>query len=131
MQSYISLILDELQGDTPKEKFEALKKLQSERTTYWSKANHAHENFKALLETPGMEPFQSILSALANITNLKPSIECHEYLGDTPIYKCATVCAQLTNCALKRHDHEFGKDEEFIEDEILGEMNNLKEREND
>lgn len=93
MQNYINLILDELDGDTPKEKFEALKKLQSERTTYWSKADHAHRNFKALIETPGTEPFHTILSALANTTNVKG--------------------------------------EEIIEGEKLGEMNHLKEPQND
>lgn len=70
MQSYINLILDELDGDTPREKYEALKKLQDERLTYWSKANLAHNNFGFLLETPGLESIHSILKALFETTKV-------------------------------------------------------------
>jgi hypothetical protein len=68
--NYINLILDELQGDTPKQKYEALKKLQDERTTYWSKANHAHLNFRTLADDPVHSDMHSLFEALANTTNV-------------------------------------------------------------
>lgn len=70
MQSYINTILDELEGDTPKQKYESLKKLKDERLTYWSKANHAHNNFKALLKTPGLDGIKSVLQSLVEITKV-------------------------------------------------------------
>lgn len=42
MNSYVNLILDELQGNTPREKFEYLKKLKS-KPTRQKKTNKEHE----------------------------------------------------------------------------------------
>ena len=70
MQSYINLILDELEGDTSGEKLQSLKKLKDERSTYYSKANHAYNNFKALSETPGLENIKSLLEALSDTTKV-------------------------------------------------------------
>lgn len=70
MQNYINLILDELEGDTPKQKYESLKKLQDERTTFWSKANHAHVNFKTLADDPIHSQMHSLFAALADTTKV-------------------------------------------------------------
>lgn len=78
MQSYINSILDELQGETPKEKFEYLQKIKNERETYWAKAHHAHSNFKALSESPAHENMKSIFSALAKTTNVKCDFHCFD-----------------------------------------------------
>lgn len=63
--NYLNMIDDELQvlGDTPKQQYEAIKKLKSENIEMYSRLRQAETLLVGLLKTPGMESIMSILTA--------------------------------------------------------------------
>lgn len=70
MMAYEQLIMDELDGDTPRQKFEALKKLKDQNSTYYGKLYNANLAFKALAETPTLESIKSIMEANEQMTRI-------------------------------------------------------------
>jgi hypothetical protein len=75
MQNYDSLIWDELVGDTPKQKFEYLKKLQDDRMLLIAKVVSARSFMKGLVDSPPNTELIHLKSVIdANYENISKYI---------------------------------------------------------
>lgn len=79
MRSYECLILEALEGDTPKAKYEYLLWLKDQNGTFRSKANHASNNFKVLADTPALENIKSVCTALHEVCRVETPQHIREF----------------------------------------------------